>query len=476
MSSLKMTFSLTSLIFLIALGLVFAPTSVMAHEVTPANSGTGQVHNTDTPVRVVDTNGQVTTRGNTNHNAHPTVTSIKLKPGSRVRGNMAVVTDPAADGGTAADAQFTLVVTFDQPVVSTNDLLTVAADVADPTADPLVDNTVLAAADFGNRITNGDNSASTATVAIADATRVEDTDDQFEAVVTISAAFPSGMADDADKELTFRAWVVARAAFSLKTDPPTAQEPIAGGASELSSVYPFTLVKTLDPVTLESAVAETGATLAEPFDVTFTFSEAVTLEEDDIDVTGDPVAGAITDGPTKADDPDDGTVWIVEVTALASAKSITVAVNSPLESGTEITEGDDYEAATVAAPAKPTGVGATANNDDNTIRINWDDDDDADSYIVKKSYTDPDDDTATITKIVSGDGLDESHLVIPPAGAEPLMQGVEFSFTVIAVNAVGESEESDAATAELTEDPNTPPKFEASSHPTSIKLWVGLGR
>ena len=40
MSSLKMTFSLTSLIFLIALGLVFAPTSVMAHTATEANTDT----------------------------------------------------------------------------------------------------------------------------------------------------------------------------------------------------------------------------------------------------------------------------------------------------------------------------------------------------------------------------------------------------------------------------------------------------
>ena len=267
MSSLKMTFSLTSLILIFALGLVFAPVSVMAHEVTPANSGTGQVHNTDTPVRVVDSNGRVTTAGHTNHNAHPTVTSIELKPGPKVRGNMVVVTDPSAQGGEAADAQFTLVVTFDQPVVSTNDFLTVAADVADPTADPLVDNTVLAAADFGNRITNSDNTASTATVTFAAATRVADTDDQFEAVVTIAAAFPSGTDNASDKELILRAWVNARAAFSLKTDPQTAQQPIEGGASEESSVYPFTLVNALTPapaapLTLAAAPADTEVTLS----------------------------------------------------------------------------------------------------------------------------------------------------------------------------------------------------------------------
>ena len=49
MSSLKMTFSLTSLIFLLVLGLIFVPTSVMAHEVTDANTGAGQPHAADTP-------------------------------------------------------------------------------------------------------------------------------------------------------------------------------------------------------------------------------------------------------------------------------------------------------------------------------------------------------------------------------------------------------------------------------------------
>ena len=44
MSSLKMTFSLTSLIFLIALGLVFVPTSVMAHVLDPADT----THNPET--------------------------------------------------------------------------------------------------------------------------------------------------------------------------------------------------------------------------------------------------------------------------------------------------------------------------------------------------------------------------------------------------------------------------------------------
>ena len=46
----RLTFSLASLVILIAFGLVFAPMSVMAHPVTATNSGAGQPHATDTPV------------------------------------------------------------------------------------------------------------------------------------------------------------------------------------------------------------------------------------------------------------------------------------------------------------------------------------------------------------------------------------------------------------------------------------------
>ena len=65
MSSLKMTFSLTSLILIIALGLVFAPVSVMAHKVTPADN-TADSHTVGDGVATAD------------HTAHPVVKSITL--------------------------------------------------------------------------------------------------------------------------------------------------------------------------------------------------------------------------------------------------------------------------------------------------------------------------------------------------------------------------------------------------------------
>ena len=305
MSSLKMTFSLTSLIFLIALGLVFAPMSVMAHEVAGSNNGTGQVHAGDTA-------------GDTNHGAHPTVTSITLKKGEKVRDNMVVVTDPSATGGVAADAQFTLVITFDEEVVSAANIRSAAVDVVDPTADPVVDNVVLTgASDFAETVTLGNNAPSTGEVTFADATRVEGSNNKFEAVGTLATAFPTGASGD--KAFTLRVNVNARAAFSPQTHPKTSLNPIPGGPSEPSTVYAFTLVKalpTLTTLTGASEVQDDGT-----IDVTFTASAAVT----DVDITHSAGTG-LADSYTVSEI-DDGAPnkYMVTVTL----KDATAAMNYP---------------------------------------------------------------------------------------------------------------------------------------------------
>ncbi len=82
----RLTFSLASLIFLIALGLVFAPTSVMAHDGTAGNLN--HAHPLTETLPAVDLNGnntpgETTVPGEaevTPHGAHPLVTSIALKP------------------------------------------------------------------------------------------------------------------------------------------------------------------------------------------------------------------------------------------------------------------------------------------------------------------------------------------------------------------------------------------------------------
>ena len=119
MSIRKMTFSLTSLIFLIALGLVFAPTAVMAHSPGGADAVFDQNHDGDTNATPGTPD---TTETDHTHRSAPTVTSIELvdvKPGtdaatkaasaSTVDGRSVVLVD---DADAAADAAVTAITDF----------------------------------------------------------------------------------------------------------------------------------------------------------------------------------------------------------------------------------------------------------------------------------------------------------------------------------------------------------------------------
>ena len=123
----KLTFSLSSLIFILALGLVFVPTAVMAHTDVQRDvnddgdaDDAGDIGPHDHPVLAVTTAvaADATTvppspaiQAIPVHNGHPTAT-ISLKPGDTVRGQEVVVTD--ANPGTTDVV--TLVVQFDMPV------------------------------------------------------------------------------------------------------------------------------------------------------------------------------------------------------------------------------------------------------------------------------------------------------------------------------------------------------------------------
>ena len=84
MSSLKMTFSLTSLIFLIALGLVFMPTSVMAHSGASGDAATPRPHGhplaADIPEKTGPAEDDDLGTAVEAHDSHPQVTSIVPKP------------------------------------------------------------------------------------------------------------------------------------------------------------------------------------------------------------------------------------------------------------------------------------------------------------------------------------------------------------------------------------------------------------
>ena len=313
MSSLKMTFSLTSLIFLIALGLVFVPTSVMAHEVTAANSAIDEVHEGDTPVQVI-TDGVVTTSGNTNHGAHPRVTSIALKPGDNVRGNEVVVTADDTNTATVSENTFILVITFDQALTAA--VTETTASTTSPLVADDIELTILNK--DGVAVATDGTTPATAEVSNATITRMtgDKTNAKFEAVVTIGGSYPSGMAANDHEKYILRVSVNARAGFSVATRP--GHNVVPGGPSYESSVYPFILVKELGDAPTPTTGAEgkiTGtASLENPFPITITFAKAgVMLEAGDITVTG---GGRLSEGSLYNDTPDDATDMTVYKAAI----------------------------------------------------------------------------------------------------------------------------------------------------------------
>ena len=280
MSSLKMTFSLTSLIFLIALGLVFVPTSVMAHD--DASSATTTPREHSHPLREnladqTDADGETPGTAVTAHYSHPTVTSVKLKQVSGVtRDNMAII--KADDNATAdvAENGLTLIVTFSEKVNTADGSgLTVTA------ADLLEDG------DLIRRVRNANGVTDTGTVTLGTVTRMGAGGVAFEVPLTF-ATLPTGTAELAS--LTFYVRVNAGAVFGLAMSGGGGDD-IPGGSNYNTDFYEFKLVQELGaPPTPDTGVEGkiTGTPSFEnPFPITITFAKAdVVLMESDIKVTG----------------------------------------------------------------------------------------------------------------------------------------------------------------------------------------------
>ena len=315
MSSLKMTFSLTSLIFLIALGLVFVPTSVMAHDAEQSGDpATVGPHTHPVKVVVNAADADATTVPPTPavlavpiHGAHPTVTVSLKEDDAKVRGMEAVVTS-ATTGTTDV---VTLVVQFDMPVANAGTTETVAStEVLD-----LTDFTIAIRNNEGTLITDAPTAG---TVVRTDATTGAKAT-KFEVPLTMPAsAIPSGTSGEADEKFTLKIKVNEGVVFGLQKDLQSddgfTDIEVPGGASQASMVETFTLVKTLTPEddTTKPTVEITSAKDATTGNVTFTltFSESVTLTLGDLDIEN---GSAVDFGGS-------GMVWTLEVNPQASRK------------------------------------------------------------------------------------------------------------------------------------------------------------
>ena len=334
MSSLKMTFSLTSLILIIALGLVFVPTSVEAHWNA---TGSVLVHSDDSTAANykghADLNADVaddpaTTNiieAATAHNSHPKVTKVTLKGANTRNADMkAAVTDPSAIGGSATDNQFTLVIKFDQPVAKT------AAVPSVPAAD---EGALLSDANFNKALLGTDGNAAAAasdgtaaTVTFRDATRSGTTKDTLEVVVAIGAAWPTGTANATDEEFTLKFEISEGVVYSLQTRPNV--DTVPGGRNLLSDAYTVTLVKELGdgptPTTGTEGKITGEVSFDNPFPITITFAKAdVELTEGDILVTGGArLSPNSLYEDTPAADEDDMTVYKAAVEPFTNAAQV----------------------------------------------------------------------------------------------------------------------------------------------------------
>ena len=296
MSSLKMTFSLTSLIFLIALGLVFAPTSVMAHSDTQRTAADPDVGpHTTHPVNVAteaDPDADPPVLGIPSHGVHPEPTITLKQVAGTTRGNeVVIVADDTATSDIVENA-FTVEIEFDVDVA--------AAATATEKASIV---TSLAASDFniitenakGVRISGND------AATIADATVIANTD-KYMAVITLPAASLPTAESGKDLEYVMVKVVLQESkGFSLQkayVNPTTlAQSDVPGGATLQSNIAEFKLVKSLtgaskQMLTLSGIPTDNTITTLDPFNVMIKrldsdgMSMAFDLANDDIEVMG----------------------------------------------------------------------------------------------------------------------------------------------------------------------------------------------
>ena len=363
----KLTFSLASLVVLLAFGFVFGTTSVMAHLPETGLEGREHPHPLnqnlgDDPNTPDDTEPTVNA-----HTGHPMVTSIDLE-GDNTRGTTAAVSGMAV-GTTDV---FTLVITFDEA-------LTEAQTDTSPSTAFLLDGTV----DFPSVILNKDKLAEAtdattpARVTIADATRVADSDGKkFEALVTIAGSFPSGTAADDHEVMYLKVNVGAAAGFGLASRPGIAV--VNGGASLASDVYEFKLVNDLgDPPTPTTGVEGkiTGmASLEDPFPITITFAKAVDLtayvgkEADVIEVKG---GGQVVLNSLYDDSPDDKpmTVWKATIEPYQNAAQAFGVISVTLKTTAKVKPAEEDGTLEVRADGTLVSITAPDDADDQALFV-----------------------------------------------------------------------------------------------------------
>ena len=354
MSSLKMTFSLASLVLVMAFAFIAMP--VMAHEGDAAVNLREHGHPTevldaldgpDVGEVAGDNVGEGTVPG---HGVHPDP-SISLKKGANVRGDKVMIAADAADAAKLAPISFTIVVDF---VIDVN-----AGDGINGTEIAVATDDLLEAADLNVRIFDnkgaslfnspssspnltavGDTPAAPAATEVEFVvTRVEKSNSKFEVTFTLGEMLqPNGKDKDAKEQLIFQVQVPANAALGFQK--PSGFADVDGAASYESDTENFTLVKALGTDTSKAVEVELSGmpSLTDAFIVTFTSNfkntdgevvgKAFTLTPGDIEFVGAyPVSDSLTAIPVIAPRVA-GSIWEVVVVPKPSVRQVSVSLKS----------------------------------------------------------------------------------------------------------------------------------------------------
>ena len=298
----KLTFSLASLVVLIAFGLIFVPASVMAHDALDDGTKPGNLTHPHplidalpeknlNPGDGVDQDNDVVDPGEAlvaAHGAHP-MPKITLKPNADIIDGKEIIV-------TATAATFTVIISFvddaGKPMpVATRDNATEA--VPTPITGGSTNWGVLVLDKDGDPITNGALIANSMEAALAD---------DNEAVVTVETV---GRPADMDDRHTIRIQLNAVDVFSLQETHVEGVTPkvVPGGRSVASAIAEFTLVQsftaeedTTAPTVKITVAGEPDAmgnivfTLA--FDKALASTGLGALSVSDIEITGGTAAAA----------------------------------------------------------------------------------------------------------------------------------------------------------------------------------------
>ena len=492
MSSLKMTFSLTSLILIIALGLVFVPTSVMAHLQTgnydptyhdgDATTGAG---NEAAPLTATS-NPTLASETDHTHRAAPTVKKIELvdvmalsaageddasssvnDSGTSVRlVNTASLTDGTAVftdlDQTSSAGQFRVKITFSEAVYVVGQAVNVgpppaSGDAGFPANTDLVSTNILG---VGSSIA-APNAKITGISAVDGSVARDGT-----AYTTFLASIEVAVGNLSDVPMKVWLSVNANAVFSKgKFEAPNDLHGRGNAAYSMPVEMPFTIVESFD--TTAPTVEITSARDASTGVVTFTIASDEALGTDlalsSITVTGG-TAGTLTkvtgmEQWTLPVTPGDPTYPATDVTiTIAADKLADVFGNAPTAAAT----GSHTPPALSPLGAAPASISATAGN--GQVTLTWAAVDGATGYqysmnggdFMAIDNTAITDDTTAGTKSTTVTGL---------------TNGTPVTFQVRAVNAAGGVAASSASTPVTPMAPITKP-----AAPASIDVVAGDGQ